>query len=310
MITPCRKAPGRGHADSEAGRSTPSDFSPRPVTPGVWPSIRRRPSSSLRATLPRACSTSRAARSGSRSCRDTGKEAVVAMLEAGDFFGEGCLAGQPLRMATATAIDADHAADRREAEDASAAARASPASPIASSPTCWPATSASRKTSSTSCSTPARSGSRARCCCWRATAKQSKPQRVLPKLSQEMLAEMVGTTRSRVNFFMNKFRKLGFIEYNGGLEDQQLAPERRPPRLTTPPAPSARTYRLPTTTELPFSRSAVGLGEPRSIECRRSKPGVDVRTIPTTFNCEQSRAGPAGYAWTGGIHQLDRHHSD
>jgi CRP-like cAMP-binding protein len=48
--------------------------------------------------------------------------------------------------------------------------------------------------------------------------KQDKPQRVLPKLSQEMLAEMIGTTRSRVNFFMNKFRKLGFIEYNGGLK--------------------------------------------------------------------------------------------
>ena len=47
---------------------------------------------------------------------------------------------------------------------------------------------------------------------------EDKPQGVLPKLSQEMLAEMIGTTRSRVNFFMNKFRKLGFIEYNGGLK--------------------------------------------------------------------------------------------
>ena len=46
--------------------------------------------------------------------------------------------------------------------------------------------------------------------------KRDKPQRVLPRLSQEVLAEMIGTTRSRVNFFMNKFRKLGFIEYNGG----------------------------------------------------------------------------------------------
>ena len=48
--------------------------------------------------------------------------------------------------------------------------------------------------------------------------KQSQPQKMLPKVSQEMLAEMVGTTRSRVNFFMNKFRKLGFIQYNGGRE--------------------------------------------------------------------------------------------
>jgi CRP-like cAMP-binding protein len=47
---------------------------------------------------------------------------------------------------------------------------------------------------------------------------EDKPQRVLPKISQETLAEMVGTTRSRVNFFMNKFRKLGFIKYNGGLQ--------------------------------------------------------------------------------------------
>jgi CRP-like cAMP-binding protein len=48
--------------------------------------------------------------------------------------------------------------------------------------------------------------------------QEDTPQRVLPKISQEMLAEMVGTTRSRVNFFMNKFRKLGLIKYNGGLQ--------------------------------------------------------------------------------------------
>jgi CRP-like cAMP-binding protein len=48
--------------------------------------------------------------------------------------------------------------------------------------------------------------------------KESEPQKMLPKVSQEMLAEMIGTTRSRVNFFMNKFRKMGFIHYNGGLQ--------------------------------------------------------------------------------------------
>ena len=47
---------------------------------------------------------------------------------------------------------------------------------------------------------------------------QDKPERVLPKIPQETLAEMAGTTRSRVNFFMNKFRKMGFIKYNGGLQ--------------------------------------------------------------------------------------------
>ena len=48
--------------------------------------------------------------------------------------------------------------------------------------------------------------------------KEGKPESVVPKISQEMLAEMVGTTRSRVSFFMNRFRKLGFIHYNGGLQ--------------------------------------------------------------------------------------------
>jgi len=48
--------------------------------------------------------------------------------------------------------------------------------------------------------------------------KESKPEKVVPKISQEILAEMIGTTRSRVNLFMNRFRKLGFIEYNGGIQ--------------------------------------------------------------------------------------------
>ena len=50
---------------------------------------------------------------------------------------------------------------------------------------------------------------------------QNQPQEVIPKVSQEMLAEMIGTTRSRVNFFMNKFKKLGFIQYNGGIHDNK-----------------------------------------------------------------------------------------
>jgi CRP/FNR family transcriptional regulator, cyclic AMP receptor protein len=48
--------------------------------------------------------------------------------------------------------------------------------------------------------------------------KQQAPEKVIPKISQEVLAEMIGTTRARVNFFMNRFRKLGFIEYNGAIE--------------------------------------------------------------------------------------------
>ena len=63
---------------------------------------------------------------------------------------------------------------------------------------------------------------------------QANPQRTLPKISQETLAEMIGTTRSRVNFFMNKFRKLGFIEYNGGLKVNTLSPQHRAARLIRP----------------------------------------------------------------------------
>ena len=62
--------------------------------------------------------------------------------------------------------------------------------------------------------------------------RDDSPAGVLPRLSQETLAEMIGSTRSRVNFFMNKFRKLGFIDYNGAPESQQLAAEHRPSRLT------------------------------------------------------------------------------
>jgi hypothetical protein len=60
--------------------------------------------------------------------------------------------------------------------------------------------------------------------------KEGRPEPVVPKISQETLAEMVGTTRSRISHFMNKFRKLGFIEYNGGLE-VHIATPRRAPRL-------------------------------------------------------------------------------
>src|ERR1700730_17233525 len=145
---------------------------------------------------------------------ETGKEAVVAILGPGDFFGEGCLAGQTICMATATtvaltavlviekdemirALHAEHAfSDRfitymlarniRIEEDL--------VDQLFNS---------SEKRLARTLLLLARFGS------------QSQPQKVLPKVSQEMLAEMIGTTRSRVNFFMNKFRKLGFIQYNG-----------------------------------------------------------------------------------------------
>jgi len=70
---------------------------------------------------------------------------------------------------------------------------------------------------STSSSTPARNGWHAPCC-WPAMASRIIPKRCSPKIPQETLAEMVGTTRSRINVFMNKFRTMGFIKYNGGLQ--------------------------------------------------------------------------------------------
>jgi CRP-like cAMP-binding protein len=147
----------------------------------------------------------------------TGKEAVVAMLGPGDFLGEGCLAGQPLRMATATAVTAcrvlvvekeamirllhkQHAfSDRFIAHMLARNIRIE-------EDLVDHLFNSSEKRLARTLLLLARYG------------KQENPSRRLPKLSQEVLAEMIGTTRSRVNFFMNKFRKLGFIEYNGGLK--------------------------------------------------------------------------------------------
>jgi CRP/FNR family cyclic AMP-dependent transcriptional regulator len=147
----------------------------------------------------------------------SGKEAVVAMFGPSDFFGEGCMAGQSIRMGTATAITpttllviekdellrvlhaehelSDHfiayllAHNIRVEEDL-----------------IDQLFNSSEKRLARTLLLLARYG------------KQDQPDRALLKVSQETLAEMIGTTRSRVNFFMNKFRKLGFIEYNGKIK--------------------------------------------------------------------------------------------
>jgi CRP/FNR family cyclic AMP-dependent transcriptional regulator len=147
----------------------------------------------------------------------TGKEAVIGVVGRGDFFGEGALAGQPRRLATAVAMSASDVlvvpkrqmirllhqqhdfSDRfithmlarniRLEEDL-----------------VDQLFNASEKRLARALLLLARYG------------KADGPQRVLPRVSQEVLAEMVGTTRSRINFFMNKFRKLGFIEYNGDIK--------------------------------------------------------------------------------------------
>jgi CRP-like cAMP-binding protein len=146
----------------------------------------------------------------------TGKEAIVAMLGPGDFLGEGALAGQPVRMGTATAL-ADSTVLRIEKQQMIRLLHDQPrfsdrfiAYVLArnirvEADLVDQLFSSSEKRLARTLLLLARYG------------KEDKPHRVLPKMSQEMLAEMIGTTRSRVNFFMNKFRKLGFIDYNGEL---------------------------------------------------------------------------------------------
>lgn len=146
-----------------------------------------------------------------------GKEAVVAMLGAGDFFGEGCLAGQPLRMGTARAVMRTALLripkrdmvrmlhERPEFSDRFIAHMLTRNIRIEEDLVDQLFNSSEKRLARTLLLL-ARYG------------KEDTTPRVLPKLSQETLAEMVGTTRSRVNFFMNKFRKLGLIEYNGRLK--------------------------------------------------------------------------------------------
>jgi CRP/FNR family transcriptional regulator, cyclic AMP receptor protein len=148
---------------------------------------------------------------------NTGKQAIVAVLGPGEFLGEGALAGHPIRLETATAtvastvlvipkrqmirlLHSQHAfSDRFIAHMLLRNARleADLVDHLFNS---------SEKRLARTLLLLARYG------------KENQPQRLLPRISQETLAEMVGTTRSRVNFFMNKFKKLGFIEYEGGLK--------------------------------------------------------------------------------------------
>ena len=144
----------------------------------------------------------------------TGREAVVAMLGPGDFFGEGCMAGQPLRMGSATALSRT---------EILAVPKLRMAELLHEEPTMSDRFIAhmlsrnirieedlidqlfnsSEKRLARALLLLARYG------------KQDMPVRAVPTVSQETLADMIGTTRSRVNFFMNKFKRLGFIEYGG-----------------------------------------------------------------------------------------------
>jgi CRP/FNR family transcriptional regulator, cyclic AMP receptor protein len=146
-----------------------------------------------------------------------GKEAVIAIFGVGDFFGEGCLAGQPLRMATASAVT-DCTTLRLEK---GATIRALHDNPGFSEMFITYLLSRNIKVEEDLVDQLFNSSEKrlARLLLLLANfGKDGKPEPVIPKMSQETLAEMIGTTRSRVSFFMNKFRKLGFIQYNGRLE--------------------------------------------------------------------------------------------
>jgi CRP-like cAMP-binding protein len=146
-----------------------------------------------------------------------GKEAVVAILGSRDFFGEGCLAGQPVCMGTATATGATSILFIGKKEMIRALHAEHALSDLFISHILTrnirieealidQLFHSSEKRLARALLLLARYG------------KDDQPHGVLPLVSQETLAEMIGTTRSRVNFFMNKFRKLGFIKYNGGLQ--------------------------------------------------------------------------------------------
>ena len=148
---------------------------------------------------------------------EAGKEAVIGILGPGDFFGEGCLSGLPFRMSTATTImrttllvieksemirtlHGEHAfSDRFISYMLSRNIRVE-------EDLIDQMFNSSEKRLARTLLLLARYG------------KQDQPQKMLPRISQETLAGMVGTTRSRVNVFMNKFRKMGFIEYKGTIK--------------------------------------------------------------------------------------------
>ncbi len=146
-----------------------------------------------------------------------GKEAVVAVLDVAHFFGEGCLAGQTQRMATATAMTASTVVvvDKQEM------VRQLHATPAFADRFLTHMLTRNIRIEEDLIDQLFNSSEKRLARTLLLLARYGEPDathRTLPRVSQETLAEMIGTTRSRVNFFMNKFRKLGFIEYNGTLK--------------------------------------------------------------------------------------------
>jgi CRP/FNR family cyclic AMP-dependent transcriptional regulator len=161
--------------------------------------------------------TSSKARSSFTVVSEQGKEAVVAILGPGDFFGEGCLNGHPLRIATTRAID-ECVITRLEKATMIATMHDEP--DFAELFMSYLLSRNSRIEEDLIDQLFNSSEKRlARLLLLLANfGKEGRPEPIVGKFSQETLAEMIGTTRSRVSFFMNRFRKLGYIEYNGKLE--------------------------------------------------------------------------------------------
>ena len=146
-----------------------------------------------------------------------GKEAVVAILGSGDFFGEGGLAGQPLRMATATSMT-ECSIPRIKKETMIRMLHDERAfSELFMSYLLSRNTRIEEDLVDQLFNSSEKRLARILLLLTR-FGKEGQHELVVPRISQETLAEMVGTTRSRVSFFMNKFRKLGFVDYNGGLQ--------------------------------------------------------------------------------------------
>ena len=146
-----------------------------------------------------------------------GKQAVIAILGTGDFFGEGCLAGQLVRMASAAAMG-ECSVVRMEKAAAFAVIQSEPAF---SALFLQYVLSRNIRIEEDLVDQLFNSSEKrlARVLLLLANfGKEGNPEPVVPKISQETLAEIIGTTRSRVSFFMNRFRKLGFIDYKNGLE--------------------------------------------------------------------------------------------
>jgi CRP-like cAMP-binding protein len=145
-----------------------------------------------------------------------GKEAVVAILQQGSFFGEGCLAGQPLRMSTASTVQRSTIMRVEK----SAMLRLLHQEPEFAESFLAHILSRNIRMEADLVNHLFNSSEKrlARLLLLLANfGQESEPIPVIAKISQETLAEMVGTTRSRVSFFMNRFRDLGFIDYNGGM---------------------------------------------------------------------------------------------